>query len=337
MSSVHNVCLALLTRFPPSSIANLLPPAVLSELIETGVLVADKLSPNLLHPRLRVSTLFPCSSPPNYSVHSSWPTSSSDSVFFGAPDLLTDSEDHCPDATSIVGPETYRFVRYLSSVAPRKADSRLVVDVCSGAGAGAFQLAKSYPNATVIGLDINPKAIQLAEINARHLFPDRESTAPIQMVTSDGFSGIISFVRGQVDVVTINPPFIAGDKRTYAAGGPTGMELILRIIGEARDALKIGGELYGHMAAPVSFGGEDRFKSALLALADRWELVTYDVSVPLVNLGSLASSYRLLISAAASVTQILDVDIFGEEMESPDNYPDIARLASVGLVLKRIA
>lgn len=155
-----------------------------------------------------------------------------------------------------------------------------MVDVCSGAGAGAFQLAKSYPNATVIGLDINPKAVHLAEINARHLFPDRDSTAPIQMVTSDGFSGVISFVKGQVDVVTINPPFIAGDARTYAAGGPTGMELILRLIGEARDALRVGGELYGHMAAPVSFDGEDRFRSALQALADRWELVAYDVCPP---------------------------------------------------------
>lgn len=35
--------------------------------------------------------------------------------------------------------------------------------------------------------------------------------------------------------------------------------------------------------------------------------------------------------------QVLDVDIFGEEMQSPDNYADISRLASVGIVLRRIA
>lgn len=36
------------------------------------------------------------------------------------------------------------------------------------------------------------------------------------------------------------------------------------------------------------------------------------------------------------LVQILDVDIFGEEMASPENYPDNVRLASVGLVLKKV-
>jgi hypothetical protein len=148
----------------------------------------------------------------------------------------------------------------------------------------------------------------MAQINTKHLFPSRSRIAPITNTVSDGFISVLDQVRGQVDVVTINPPFIAGDKRTYAAGGPTGMELIMRMIGEAREALKVGGELFGHMAAPCSFDGIDRFKTALQNLSG-WEVVAYDV---------------------------LDVDIFGDEMESPENYPDIARLASVGLILKKI-
>jgi methylase of polypeptide subunit release factors len=129
------------------------------------------------------------------------------------------------------------------------------------------------------------------------------------MLVSDGFNAVVEGLRGKVDVVTINPPFIAGDKRTYASGGPTGMELIMRMISQAREVLKEDGELYGHMAAPCSFDGRDRFKDALEALPG-WEIVAYD---------------------------ILDVDIFGDEMASPQNYPDIARLASVGLALKKIS
>lgn len=164
-------------------------------------------------------------------------------------------------------------------------DCRLAIDVCSGAGVGVFQLAHSFPRATILGLDINPRAIQMAEINRRHLFPNREKAAPIKMIVSDGFLDVLEHVRGQVDVVTINPPFIAGDKRTYAAGGPSGMELILRMIDEARQALRVGGELYGHMAAPTSFNGKDRFKESLQALSDFWELVAYDVR-PNIPLGT---------------------------------------------------
>ncbi|KAF8314731.1 hypothetical protein DL93DRAFT_2198708 [Clavulina sp. PMI_390] len=239
---------------------------------------------------VRISSLVPFGSYPNYYVHSSWPTSSPDSVFFG--------------------PETYRFIRYLSEAARRVSECHLAIDVCSGAGAGAFQLAKSFPSATIFGLDINPKAVHIADVNRQHLFPDRSQSSPIQIAVSDGFLGVLEHVRGRVDVTSINPPFIAGDKRTYAAGGPTGMELILRIIGEAREALRVNGVLVGHMAAPIGFGGVDRFRRALDAMSDHWTIVAYDV---------------------------LDVDIFGEEMASPDNYPDIARLSSVGIVLEKKA
>lgn len=173
----------------------------------------------------------------------------------------------------------------MASVASRISDCRLAIDVCSGAGVGVFQLAHSYPQATVIGLDINPKAIQIAKVNTKHLFPSRPRSAPIDMIVSDGFLSVRNQVRGKVDVVSINPPFIAGDKRTYAAGGPTGMELILRMIGEAKEALRMGGELYGHMAAPCSFDGKDRFRKALHALSG-WEVVAYDVRSNLLDIHS---------------------------------------------------
>jgi SAM-dependent methyltransferase len=268
---------------------NLLSQSLVNSLILIEAFRFSKSDPTVLRPQIRVSGLFPFAKAPNYYIHSSWPTSSSDSVFFG--------------------PESYRFTRYISSVASRIPNCLLAIDVCSGAGVGAFQLARSYPQARVIGLDINKKAIEISKINSRHLFPERPSSAQIDMIVSDGFTSVLEEVRGQVDVVTINPPFIAGDKRTYASGGPTGMELIMRMIGQAREVLRTGGELYGHMAAPCSFDGTDKFREALGAMPG-WEIGAYDV---------------------------LDVDIFGDEMASPENYPDIARLASVGLVLKKVA
>lgn len=141
---------------------------------------------------------------------------------------------------------------------------RLAIDVCSGSGVGAIHIAKCYPSSRVYALDINPKAVQFGTINALHLLPNRPSSSAVEFLVSDGFSAVNrnTKIQGKVDLVTINPPFIAGERRTYAAGGKTGKDLVLRLIGEAREVLRMGGELWSHMAAPVRFDGTDTFKEA---------------------------------------------------------------------------
>lgn len=74
----------LLTRPQPDRAEGLLSQSLVEGLIANGVLVADKDDATVLRPKFRVSGLYPSAKAPNYYVHSSWPTSTSESVFFGA-------------------------------------------------------------------------------------------------------------------------------------------------------------------------------------------------------------------------------------------------------------
>lgn len=140
-------------------------------------------------------------------------------------------------------------------------------------------MSKHFPDARVLSIDINPKALQYGRINAKHL-----GKTNVEFVLSDGFSAVSGKedIKERVDVVTINPPFVAGDKRLYAGGGETGKELTLRLVSEAREVLKIGGELWCHVAAPVTFEGMDTFKESLKHLQG-WEIVAYEVSLEVVR------------------------------------------------------
>ncbi|KAG8926724.1 hypothetical protein FRC02_008716 [Tulasnella sp. 418] len=257
---------------------------LIDQLIAAGVLTRDKSASGVLRPQIRVSCLYSEGAGPNYYVHSSWPTDTVDAVFFG--------------------PDSYRYIRYMSSLSRHIPNPSIAIDMCTGAGVGAIHLARMYPNAKVYGLDINPKALELASINVAHQMPNNK----ISLVLSDGFSAVADELRDQVDIVAIDPPFIAGDERTYASGGPTGIELTLRLLTEARDVLRVGGELWAHMAAPITFDGRDKFRESLRTLCG-FEVVEYDV---------------------------IDVDIFGTDIADPASYKDIGRLAAIGLVLRKL-
>jgi hypothetical protein len=282
--SVHDIW-AWSIPVSPQTVATLHSANVLSLIKDAGILTNGH--NDLLYPTIRISNLYPKSEGHNYYAHSPWPTSEVDSVFFG--------------------PDSYRYTRYMKTLTKRIPDCRVAIDMCTGAGAGAIHLALEFPNAEVYGLDINPKALRLARINAAHICPTKKPDQ-LQMLYSDAYSAVQEKLAGLVDVIAIDPPFIADDRRTYAQGGHLGIQFTLDMLHKSYSMLRVGGEVWLHMAAPITLDGRDIFREEISKFKG-WEVADYE---------------------------IIDVDIFGNEMGNINTYPGIGSIASVGVVMKKI-
>jgi release factor glutamine methyltransferase len=76
------------------------------------------------------------------------------------------------------------------------------VDLATGAGTIALAVANEVPNATVVGTDVSADAVTLARRNAKRL------RLRVRFVTGDLFGGLPRALRGNVDVVTLHPPYV---------------------------------------------------------------------------------------------------------------------------------
>ena len=76
------------------------------------------------------------------------------------------------------------------------------VDLATGAGTIALAVANEVPNATVVGTDVSADAVTLARRNAKRL------RLRVRFVTGDLFGGLPRALRGDVDVVTLHPPYV---------------------------------------------------------------------------------------------------------------------------------
>jgi len=196
--------------------------------------------------------------------------------------------------------------KLLPQAAKTSAQPRTAVDVCCGSGAGALHITQHYPGTKVIGLDMNPRALELAPTNAKL------HSCDVTFEYSDLFGAISS--HKDVDLIVSNPPYIASsdtDHPTYSAGGAQqGLELPLRIVKEGMQLLAPGGYLLMYTGVPIEYRrtGYDAFLEYLKALEGS-ELVSYVVIVP---------------------------DYFGEEL-SEEAYVDVGRIQIVGCVVRKNA
>jgi release factor glutamine methyltransferase len=132
-----------------------------------------------------------------------------------------------------------------------------IVDLCTGSGCIAVSLAHEIRNARFFALDSSGKALAIARENARkHGVSER-----IRFLAGDLFQPLEELdVRGQVDIVTANPPYIrSGDLRglqpevrdfepeVALIAGPGGKELHQEIIDRAPAFLKRHGALIMEM------------------------------------------------------------------------------------------
>ncbi len=128
----------------------------------------------------------------------------------------------------------------------------LVADICTGSGCIALAIAQERPDARVSATDISPLAITVAEENAGRLgISDRVATTE-----GDLLGGLSDDLRGVLDVIVSNPPYIpsadvpdlpaevAGFEPHLALdGGPDGLAIYRRILADAREWLRPGGLL----------------------------------------------------------------------------------------------
>jgi len=140
-----------------------------------------------------------------------------------------------------------------------------IVDVGTGSGAIAIALAQELPTAEIHATDISPAALEVARANAAH----HQLTSRIEFHQTDLLRG---FPPDSFDLIVSNPPYVGDSEeesvqlevrkfepRNAVFAGPTGAEVIERLIPQAREALRPGGWLVFEISGTIA----DRVRSLL--------------------------------------------------------------------------
>jgi release factor glutamine methyltransferase len=151
------------------------------------------------------------------------------------------------DARALIPrPETERLweeaVLSLGAAGP----GTVIVDVGTGSGCLALALKHAFPEARVFALDISEDALSLAEENSAITGLD------VTFLHGDLFDPVPASLRGRVDLVVSNPPYVASDDDLPAEirehephqalfAGPRGTEVLARIADEAYWMVGVGG------------------------------------------------------------------------------------------------
>ncbi len=206
-------------------------------------------------------------------LHSAFPTLDADAVFFG--------------------PDSLRFARALRQLG---LSATRAVDVGAGSGVGGVVLSHfGTLEQPVVPADINPRALELARVNARFNGIDAES------VESD----VLASVDGAVDLIVSNPPYLVDERaRAYRHGGALhGAELSVRIVEEALARLdRDGGGSLVLYTGVAMLGEHDPFFEAIRGV--------------------------LRQSGARYSYEEVDPDVFASELRCPA-YADAERIAVV--------
>jgi release factor glutamine methyltransferase len=133
-----------------------------------------------------------------------------------------------------------------------------VTDVGTGSGCIALALAKELPQAEIHATDISAAALEVARINAtRHLLESRIQFHEIDL--------LVEFENNSFDFIVSNPPYVGESEedqvqlevrkfepRSAVFAGPTGIEVIARLIPQAYRVLRPGGWLVMEISGTIS-------------------------------------------------------------------------------------
>ena len=168
-------------------------------------------------------------------------------------------------AVLIPRPETEHVVEAVLDLARGERDGgqecpphiTRMVDVGTGSGCIALALAKELPYAEIHATDISAAALELARANAARLQLENR----IQFHQADLLAGLGS----EFDFIVSNPPYVGESEedqvqlevrkfepRAAVFAGPSGLEVIARLIPQAREALRPGGWLVMEISGTIA-------------------------------------------------------------------------------------
>ena len=110
----------------------------------------------------------------------------------------------------------------------------VVVDVGTGTGAIALAVKDERPDAAVFATDVSPEAVELARANAARLGLE------ITVLEGDLLAPLPDDLRGWVDLVVSNPPYVASEELR---------DLPIEVRADPVLALEGGAELYERLSA----------------------------------------------------------------------------------------
>jgi release factor glutamine methyltransferase len=132
----------------------------------------------------------------------------------------------------------------LTALTASGTDNLAVVDLCCGCGAVGAAVLAARPDVDLHAADVDPVAVRCAR---RNLPPDR-------VHQGDLYAALPADLRGRVDVLVANAPYVPTDDiammppeardhepRTALDGGGDGLDVLRRVVAGAPDWLRSGG------------------------------------------------------------------------------------------------
>ena len=150
----------------------------------------------------------------------------------------------------VIIPRSYflEIIPRLGRLLKNPAGVTRAADVGTGSGCLAILLARRFPRAQVAAIDVSAAALAVARINVKqHDFADR-----VTLYRSDVFDAV---PPGRYDVIVCNPPYepsalmktlspeFRQEPRLALDGGKDGLDVIRKLIAQARDRLTGDGAL----------------------------------------------------------------------------------------------
>ena len=155
------------------------------------------------------------------------------------------------------------LLAHLESWIPEPGEVKSALDLCTGSGCLAILLAHAFPIAAVDAIDIAPQALEVAARNVS----DYGLNSRIRVLQSDLFDAVGD---ARYDVIVSNPPYVTEaamqalppeyrhEPALALGAGADGLDLVRRILGEAKRHLRRTGVLIvevgdGRAAAESAF------------------------------------------------------------------------------------
>jgi release factor glutamine methyltransferase len=170
-------------------------------------------------------------------------------------------------AVLIPRPETEHLIEIVLPLA-RPMKSPRIADVGTGSGAIALALAEELPNAEIHATDNSPAALEIAEANAARLqleFTSKNHNPPRHRLFFHDTDLVNGLDRETFDFVVSNPPYVGlseedevqlevrkFEPRNAVFAGPTGLEVIEKLVPAAHTILKPGGHLVMEISGTIA-------------------------------------------------------------------------------------